>query len=123
MEKVMEILQPVLREISIWTIPLIFIAIIVMGLTKGVKVYESFIEGGKEGFTTFIRILPYLIAIFIAIGMMRECGIMDIIAGSLGKYLRVIRMPSEVFPVALMRPLSGTERVSRICGCCRLRRH
>ena len=49
--------------ISVWTIPVIFVVMIAMGMIRRINVYESFVEGGKEGFDIFLRILPYLVAI------------------------------------------------------------
>lgn len=94
--------------ISAWMIPVIFILIVGIGMIRRVKVYESFVEGGKEGFNVFLRILPYLVAIIVAIGMLRECGVLDLISQALGPYLTFIRLPADVLPVALMRPLSGS---------------
>lgn len=95
-------------QISLLTIPLIFLLIVGYGMFKRVKVYESFIEGGKEGFGIFTQVLPYLVAIFVAIGMFRVSGALDFIAEQLAPYTATIGMPAEVLPVALMRPLSGS---------------
>lgn len=100
-------IQNLLNTFSLWMIPGLFIAILIMGLLKRVSMYESFVEGGKDGFDTFLRILPYLVTIFIAIGMVRECGLMEMIANATGGYLRKVLMPTDVLPVALMRSLSG----------------
>lgn len=99
--------QSVLNTFSLWMIPVLFVSILVMGLWRRVNVYESFVEGGKDGFATFLRILPYLVAIFIAIGMVRECGLLDMIANATATHLKKMLMPTDVLPVALMRSLSG----------------
>lgn len=98
----------VVDQISLLTIPLLFFLIIGYGMFRRVKVYESFTEGGKEGFEIFLKILPYIVAILVAIGMFRASGALDFLTESLAPLTLKIGMPSEVLPVALMRPLSGS---------------
>lgn len=98
----------VIDQISMLTIPLMFFVIIGYAMAKRVKVYESFVTGGKEGFNVFTQILPYLVAIFVAIGLFRESGALDYLSELLAPAALKIGMPPEVLPVALMRPLSGS---------------
>ncbi len=98
----------IVDQISMLTIPLIFFVIIGYGMAKRVKVYESFVEGGKEGFDIFLQILPYIVAIFVAIGMFRVSGALDWLSSRLSPLTNLVGMPSEVLPVALMKPLSGS---------------
>jgi spore maturation protein B len=98
----------VVDQISLLTIPLIFFLIIGYAMIRRVKVYESFIEGGKEGFDIFIQILPYIVAILVAIGMFRISGALDYLTDLLAPLTQAVGMPSEVLPVALMKPLSGS---------------
>ena len=100
----------ILNQISMFTIPVIFVLIIGYAMIKRAKVYESFVTGGKEGFDIFIRILPYLVAIFVAIGTFRVSGGLDFLSECLAPLTLKIGMPPEVLPVALMRPLSGSGR-------------
>ncbi len=102
------IFKLVVDQISLWTIPLIFFVIIGYGMIKRVKVYESFIEGGKEGFDIFLKILPYIVAIFAAIGLFRVSGALEYISESLAPLTELVGMPADVLPVALMKPLSGS---------------
>ena len=102
------IFKLVVDQISLWTIPLIFFVIIGYGMIKRVKVYESFIEGGKEGFDIFLKILPYIVAIFAAIGLFRVSGALEFISDNLAPLTLWIGMPPDVLPVALMKPLSGS---------------
>lgn len=74
---------------------------------RKVKVYEEFITGAKEGLTIVIRIIPYLLAMLVAIGMFRASGAMDSLVALLSPILQLIGMPADVLPLALMRPLSG----------------
>lgn len=95
-------------QISLLTIPLLIFTIVGYGMGRRVKVYESFVEGGKEGFNVFLQILPYIIAILVAIGLFRASGAMDYISELLRPATMMIGMPPETLPVALMRPLSGS---------------
>jgi len=98
----------IIDQISSLTIPIIFFAIVGFAMLRKVKVYESFVEGGKEGFDIFIKILPYIVAILVAIGVFRESGALKEITRVLSPYTEKIGLPAEVLPVALMKPLSGT---------------
>ena len=101
-------IQNLIRTVSVWAIPLFLVGIPLYGLLKGVKVYECFVEGAKEGFQIAIRIIPYLVAILVAVGMLRGAGAIDLLARWLDPALRFVGMPSEILPLALMRPLSGS---------------
>ena len=89
----------IVDQISLLTIPLIFFLIVGYGMAKRVKVYESFIEGGKEGFDIFLQILPYIVAIFVAIGLFRVSGALDFLSNLLAPLTLKIGMPADVsFP-------------------------
>ncbi|MBN2447466.1 MAG: spore maturation protein [Phycisphaerae bacterium] len=109
-----ELFKAVAESISLLTIPLIFFVIIGYAMIKRVKVYESFVEGGKEGWDIFLRILPYIVAILVAIGMFRVCGALDFIAQTLAPVTARVGMPSDVLHVALMRPLSGSGSLGMV---------
>ena len=94
--------------VSTWAIPVFLVAIPLYGSLKGVKVYESFVEGAKGGFQMAIRILPYLVAILVAVGMLRGAGAIDLLARWLDPGFRRIGFPTEILPLAIMRPLSGS---------------
>lgn len=97
------------NEISRYIIPILLVGIPFYGLAvKKVKVYESFVEGAKDGFTIAVRIIPYLVAILVAIGMFRASGALDMLLTMLSPILKAIGFPPENFPLALMRPLSGS---------------
>lgn len=78
------------------------------GFFKKVRVYEVFIEGAKDGFTTAIRIIPYLVAMLFAIGIFRASGAMDVLVSVIEPLTNLIGMPPETLPMAMMRPLSGS---------------
>ena len=77
-------------------------------IIKKVKVYESFVEGAKDGFDIALRIIPYLVAILVAIGMFRASGALELLLNSLSPILIYFGFPPENLPLALMRPLSGS---------------
>lgn len=98
----------IIETISNWAIPVLLVGIPLYAFFKKVKVYESFIEGAKEGFNVAVRIIPYLVAILAAIFMFRASGAMDIFVRLLSPITDLIGMPAEVLPAAIMRPLSGS---------------
>ena len=101
-------LKEVLQLVSIFAIPFLILFFIGYGMLKKVKVYEKFIEGAKEGFNIAIRIIPYLVAMLVAIGIFRSGGAMDWLIYGFRHITDPIGMPAEALPMALMRPLSGS---------------
>ena len=90
---------------------LIIIGFILAGLRKRVNVYEAFVEGAKEGFTTAVRIIPYLVAILVAIGVFRASGAMDWLIHGIEWIVSMMGIDTqwvEALPTAIMKPLSGS---------------
>jgi spore maturation protein SpmA len=84
---------------------------IIAGLIKKINVYDAFIEGAKEGFGVAIRIIPYLIAVLVAIGMFRASGAMDFLLLGIGKFFALLGINTDfvpALPTAIMKPLSGS---------------
>ena len=98
----------VISLLSFFVIPLILVGFPLYGLYKRVPVYESFVEGAKEGFQVAVRIIPYLVAILFAIAMFRASGAMDFLVRVLNPVLALIGFPAEVLPMAIIRPLTGS---------------
>lgn len=98
----------IIEVVSKLAIPLLIIIFIGYGAIKKVKVYESFVEGAKDGFNIAVKIIPYLVAMLIAIGIFRAGGAMDWLIFILKPVTSLIGMPAEALPMALMRPLSGS---------------
>ncbi len=94
--------------ISNWLIPILISSLIIFGYLRGVKIYETLTDGAKDGFTTAVKIIPFMVAIFVAIGMFRASGAMEILISALSPLTSLINMPAEALTVALMRPLSGS---------------
>jgi spore maturation protein B len=96
-----------LDVLSAWIIPLLLAGIPLAALARGVKVYPVFLEGAKGGFETAIRIVPPLVAIFVALGMLRASGALDALAGAIAPLTSALGLPASVVPLVLVRPLSG----------------
>ena len=92
-------------------IPLLLVVTLTAGLTRGVKVYEEFVEGAKEGFAMATRIMPFLVAMLVALAIFRSSGALLILEMLLAPLLSLIGFPVELLPMALMRPLSGSGSV------------
>ncbi len=100
-------MQQYIYGFSHWAVPLFLAFILIFAHLRGVKVYEAFIEGAGEGFKIAIRIIPYLVAMMLAVSIFRQSGANNLIA-NLGRPLfQSLNIPPEVLPLALMRPLSG----------------
>jgi spore maturation protein SpmA len=100
-------LRAAIQAISDLAIPFLLSFFPLYAALRKVPVYEEFVEGAKEGFNVAIRIIPFLIAIMVAVGMFREAGGIQIISNALGGLLKTIGFPVELLPIVLMRPLSG----------------
>ena len=96
------------RSISPWIIPGLMLGFLSFGVMRGVRIYEVFVEGAKEGFQVAIRIIPYLVAILVAVGMFRASGAMQAMVNMIGGFTSHLGMPAEALPMALLRPLSGS---------------
>jgi len=100
-------MQELLYNFSRWAVPLFLSFIFCLALLRGVKVYEVFVQGAAEGFNLAIRILPYLLAMMLAVGLFRQSGANEVIARVGQDVFNWLNIPPEVLPLALMRPLSG----------------
>jgi spore maturation protein SpmB len=101
-------MKAVIEAASGWILLALLVGIPAYGWLKGVKVYEAFVEGAKEGFSVAVRIIPFLVAILAAVGAFRGAGAMDAVASVLGPFTSRIGLPPEVLPMAVVRPLSGS---------------
>jgi spore maturation protein SpmA len=96
------------KIISPWIIPCLIAGFLAFGVVRRVKVYEVFVEGAKEGFQVAVRIIPYLVAILVAVGMFRASGALESLVNWIGPWTARMGLPAEALPMALMRPLSGS---------------
>ena len=89
----------------------IIISFILLGIRKRINVYETFIEGAKEGFGIAVKIIPYLVAILVAIGVFRACGALDFLVRGIGQMFAALGLNTDfvdALPTAFMKPLSGS---------------
>ncbi|MBP2653538.1 MAG: hypothetical protein H6Q73_1107 [Firmicutes bacterium] len=98
-------------NLSKWAIPLILLFIPLVALFRRVRVYEAFVEGAAEGFSNAIRIMPFLVAMMVAVGIFRDSGALDKCVSALSPFLFKFGIPAELVPLAVMRPLSGTGAI------------
>ncbi len=94
--------------LSGWAIPLVLLLIPLAGYLRRVRVYEAFVEGAAEGFQTAVRIMPFLVAMLVAVGVFRASGALEDCVALLKPLLSLVGVPPELVPLAVMRPLSGT---------------
>jgi spore maturation protein SpmA len=94
--------------LSYWMLPAVVLGMTLFGWSRGVRVYESVVEGAKEGFQVAVRIIPFLVAIVVGVGMFRASGGMDLLGRILEPLTSFIGMPAEAFPMAVLRPLTGS---------------
>lgn len=97
----------ILNLVSAWAIPFLLFMIPVTAYFKGVKVYETFVQGAEDGFRTAVKIIPFLVGMLVAIGVFRASGAMDLLVGALKPVTNFLGIPPDILPLAIMRPLSG----------------
>ena len=98
--------------ISNLAMPLIILCIVVYGVIEKNKMFDNFLDGAKEGLEMTISIFPTLVGLFVAIGALRSSGVLDIITHFLTPILNVINFPSELMPLAMLRPISGSSSIA-----------
>ncbi len=98
--------------ISASAIPLIILIIIIYGVSEKNKVYDSFLDGAKEGIEVVFNLFPTLIGIFVAVGALRSSGIIDLIVKIIEPITNMVNIPSEIMPLALLRPISGSASMA-----------
>lgn len=96
-----------MKAVSLLAVPFMLSFFPLFAALKRVPVYEEFVEGAKDGFNVAVRIIPFIVAILVAIGMFRAAGGIDLLGRALGPTLSAIGFPVELLPLVLMRPLSG----------------
>ena len=96
------------QVISPWILPGLMLGFLLFGVIRKVPIYESFVEGAKDGFQVALKIIPYLVAILVAVGMFRASGAMEWLVGQIGQITTLVGLPAEALPMAVLRPLSGS---------------
>lgn len=100
--------QTLMNIVSLWSLPAIILIILTLGLIKKVPIYETFTDGAKDGFKISVNIIPYLVAIIVAISMFRASGIIEIFENLLKPLLTHFNVPAETIPIMIVRSLSGS---------------
>jgi len=103
-----------MRTLSIYAIPAIFLVILLAGISRGVRVYDVFIEGAKEGISTVVRIVPALVGLLVAIGVFRASGALDLLVNLFSPAASILGIPPEVLPLAFLRPVSGSASLALV---------
>ena len=102
----------VINFFSNLAMPMVIFFIVLYGVTEKVKVFDNFLEGAKEGIKTTFSILPTLIGLFLAIGVLRSSGVLDFIIKLSSPILEIFNFPSELMPLAILRPISGSGSIA-----------
>ncbi|AVX30800.1 spore maturation protein B [Carboxydocella thermautotrophica] len=97
-----------LQELSRWLVPFFLVLVILVAAGKRIKAYEIFIEGAEKVFTTAIKVIPYLVAMLVAINVFRASGALDFIGRALAPVLGLFDIPPDLLALAILRPLSGS---------------
>jgi spore maturation protein SpmA len=100
------------NALSILAIPFLLSFFPLYAAARGVRVYEEFVEGAKEGFGVILKIIPFLVTILMAIGMFKGAGGIDLLSRTLSPVLTPLHFPTDLLPLALMRPLSGSATLA-----------
>ena len=100
------------NALSILAIPFLLSFFPLYAAARGVRVYEEFVEGAKEGFGVILKIIPFLVTILVAIGMFKGAGGIDLLSRTLSPVLTPLHFPTDLLPLALMRPLSGSATLA-----------
>ena len=102
----------IVNILSAWVIPGFLVTILVVSLYRRINVFDVFVEGAKEGFQMSIRLIPFLVGMLVAIGLLRDAGVLDLLIRAATPVLSIIRVPAEILPLAIMRPLSGSAALA-----------
>jgi spore maturation protein B len=100
------------QALSLMVLPWLILLFPLYAALRKIPVYDEFVEGGKEGFNVVLRILPYIVAMLVAVGMFRAAGGMDLIKWALSPLTDLIHFPSELVPMAMIRPFSSTAALA-----------
>ena len=102
----------IINFLSNLAMPLIILVIVFYGVIEKKEVFDKFIEGAKEGIKIVVNIFPTLIALFLAVGTLRSSGVIDIVIKILDPLLNIVHFPTEIMPLALLRPISGSSSIA-----------
>ena len=98
----------IVNYLSSDAIPVIIVLIILYGLKEKNKVFDTFLDGAKDGMEVVVQLFPTLIGIFVAVGALRNSGILDCIINFISPVTNLLKIPSQILPLAMLRPISGS---------------
>lgn len=107
----------VINYLSNLAIPITILLILTYGLIEKNKVFDTFLDGAKEGIEIVVKLFPTLIGLFVAIGALRSSGVIDFIIKLISPVVNFLNIPTEIMPLAILRP------ISRKCFYCYRKRH
>lgn len=102
----------IINYLSLIAMPLIVLIIIGYSLFEKNKVYDTFLEGAKEGISVVYNIFPTLVGLFVAVGALRNSGILDLLINIISPVIEVFNIPKEIMPLAILRPISGSASMA-----------
>ena len=102
----------IVNYISTIAVPVVIIIIVIYGIADKKKVYDIFVEGATEGMSIVIKIFPTLLGIFLAVGVLRSSGLLEIITRAVSVFTNKVGFPSVVMPLAMLRPISGSASLA-----------
>lgn len=102
----------IINYLSTIAVPMVILLIIIYGVMEKNKVYDTFLEGAKEGIQVVVNIFPTLIGIFLAVGALRSSGLIELIVNMIKPIIQVLQIPAEIMPLALLRPISGSASMA-----------
>ena len=102
----------IVNYISTIAVPVVIIIIVIYWIADKKKVYDIFVEGATEGMSIVIKIFPTLLGIFLAVGVLRSSGLLEIITRAVSVFTNKVGFPSEVMPLAMLRPISGSASLA-----------
>ena len=96
------------EKISLYLLPIFILIVLTLGMLKKVPIYEEFVNGAKDGFEVSVKIIPYLIALIVAISMFRASGALEWLVNLFLPVLDVLKIPADIVPIMFTRSLSGS---------------
>lgn len=97
-----------MADFGAWAVPVVILCIVLTGFLRGVPVFDTFVEGAKEGLKSSISILPTLVGLIMSVSMLSASGALDLMSSFLAPAARVLGLPVEVMPLAIVKPFSGS---------------
>lgn len=105
------LIKEIIDILSLWALPAIILIILTVAIIRKIPIYEAFIEGAKDGVKVSFNIVPYLVAIIVAISMLRASGAIDSLSMLCAGFLEKIHLPADILPLAFVRSLSGSAAI------------